>query len=145
MNAARSVDGWRSLFFTAFNLSANPMVLLQPDRVLSGANDAFLKTFGYSRARALGRKLDLFVAEGSRQRMKKDWWELLRTGRLNGERQMVRADGRHVRVQFARHREIVTGRGHRSEGDRRPTRWRHKTADIPVPENQGGNSRYGTT
>jgi nucleoside-diphosphate-sugar epimerase len=24
--------------------------------------------------------LDLFVAEGSRQRMKKDWWELLRTG-----------------------------------------------------------------
>jgi PAS domain S-box-containing protein len=94
----------------AFNLSANPMILLQPDRVVAGANDAFLKTFGYSRARALGRKLDLFVAEDSRQRMKKDWWELLRTGRLNGEREMVRADGRHVRVQFAGHREIVTGR-----------------------------------
>jgi hypothetical protein len=52
MNAARSVDGWRSLFWTAFNLSANPMLLLQPDRVLAGANDAFLKSFGYTRARA---------------------------------------------------------------------------------------------
>ena len=42
--------------------------------------------------------------------MKKDWWELLRTGRLNGERELIRGDGRHVRVQFAAHREIVTGR-----------------------------------
>ena len=40
MNAARSVDGWRSLFWTAFNLSANPMVLLQPNRVLAGATEA---------------------------------------------------------------------------------------------------------
>ena len=86
MNSARSVDGWRSLFWTAFNLSANPMILLQRDRVLVDVNDAFLDAFGYGRARALGCKLDVFVAEDSRQRMKKDWWELLRTGRLNGDR-----------------------------------------------------------
>ena len=42
--------------------------------------------------------------------MKEDWWELLRTGRLNGERELIRGDGRHVRVQFAAHREVVTGR-----------------------------------
>jgi DNA-binding CsgD family transcriptional regulator len=42
--------------------------------------------------------------------MKKDWWELLRTGRLNGDRELVRGDGRHARVQFAAHREVVTGR-----------------------------------
>jgi DNA-binding CsgD family transcriptional regulator len=36
--------------------------------------------------------------------------ELLRTGRLNAEREMVRADGQHVCVQFAGHRERVTGR-----------------------------------
>src|SRR5947209_19226828 len=99
MNAARSVDGWRSLFWVAFNLSANPMILLQRDRVLAGANAAFLEAFGYERARALGCKLDVFVAEDSRLRMKRDWWELLRTGRLNGERELIRGDGRHVRVQ----------------------------------------------
>jgi PAS domain S-box-containing protein len=110
MNAARSVDGWRSLFSAAFNLSANPMILLQRDRVLVDINSAFLEAFGYSRTRALGRNLDEFVAEDSRRRMQKDWSELLLTGRLNGERELIRGDGRHVRVQFAAHREIVTDR-----------------------------------
>ena len=36
--------------------------------------------------------------------------ELLRTGRLNGHRELIRGDGRQVRVQFAAHREVVTGR-----------------------------------
>jgi PAS domain S-box-containing protein len=110
MDAARAIPGWRSLFWTAFNLSATPMLLLQSDRVLAGVNDAFLRTFGYTRAHTLGRKLDVFVAQRSRQQMKKDWRELLRIGRLNGEREMVRADGEHLRAQFAAHREIVTGR-----------------------------------
>ena len=126
MNAARSVDGWRSLFSVAFNLSANPMILLQRDRVLVDVNSAFREAFGYSPARALGRKLDVFVAEDSRRRMKKDWLELLRNGRLNGERELIRGDGRHVRVQFAAHREILTGRdlilGVVLELDRRPMR-----------------------
>jgi PAS domain S-box-containing protein len=111
MTGSRSTaDGWRSLFWAAFKLSANPMILLQPDRVLTEVNDAFLEAFGYSRAHALGLKLDVFVAEACRQRMKKDWWELLRTGRLNGGREMIRGDGRRLSVQFAAHREIVTGR-----------------------------------
>ena len=110
MSAARGLTGWRSLFWTAFNLSANPMLLLQSDRVLAGVNDAFLNTFGYTRAHTVGLTLDLFVAERSRQQMKKDRWELLHIGRLNREREMIRADGGHVRAQFAAHREIVTGR-----------------------------------
>lgn len=86
------------------------MILLDPNRVLVDVNDAFLRSFGYSRARVLGRKLDCFVVEGSHRQMKKEWWELLRTGRLNGEREIVRADGRHVFAQFAAHRALVTGR-----------------------------------
>ena len=65
MNAAHSTGGWRSLFWVAFNLSANPMILLQRDRVLVDVNGAFLEAFGYGRARALGCKLDVFVAEDS--------------------------------------------------------------------------------
>jgi PAS domain S-box-containing protein len=115
-----------SRFWAAFNLSANPMILLQHDRVLAEANGAFLEAVGYSRAHALGCKLDVFVADDSRQRMKKNWWELLRTDRLNGEGELIRGDGRRVRVQFAAHREIVTGRdlvlGVVLELDRRPMR-----------------------
>ena len=110
MSAARSVNGWRSLFCAAFDLSASPMILLRSDRVLTTVNDAFLETFGYSRARALGRSLDSFVAEGSRHRMRQDCRELLSTGRLNGAREMLRADGRPVSAQFAAQREVVTGR-----------------------------------
>jgi PAS domain S-box-containing protein len=110
MNAARSADGWRSLFWVAFNLSTNPMILLQRDRVLAEANVAFLEALRYTRARALGHKLDVFVAENSRQRMKEDWWEFLRNGRVNGGRELIRGDGGHVRVQFAAHRKLVTGR-----------------------------------
>ena len=134
MNAARSVDGWRSLFWTAFNLSANPMILLQRDRVLVDVNDSFLAAFGYGRARALGCKLDVFVAEDSRPRMNKDWWELLRTGHLNGGRELIRSDGRHARVQFAAHREIVTGRdlilGVALELDGRPMRCGKAPVDV---------------
>jgi PAS domain S-box-containing protein len=137
MSAARPVDGWRSLFWVAFNLSANAMVVLRPDRVLAGVNDAFLKTFGYSRAGALGRRLDSFVAEDSRLRMNRDWRDLLRTGRLNGEREMVRADGRHVRAQFAAHREIVTGRdlvlGVVLDLETRPMRCGEDSADTSRP------------
>jgi PAS domain S-box-containing protein len=110
MNAAFAVEGWRALFCAAFDLSANPMILLRPDRVLVEVNDAFVRSFGYGRANAVGRRLDSLVAGDSRSRMKRDWWKLLRTGRVNGEREMIRADGRHMRVQFAAHREIVTGR-----------------------------------
>jgi PAS domain S-box-containing protein len=134
MNAARSVDGWRSLFWAAFNLSANPMILLQRDRVVVDVNGAFLEAFGHRRARALGCKLDGLVAEDSRQRMKKDWAELLRTGRLNGDRELIRGDGRHARVQFAAHREVVTGRelilGVVLELDGRPMRCGKAPADA---------------
>jgi PAS domain S-box-containing protein len=134
MNAARSADGWRPLFSAAFNLSANPMLLLQRDRVLIDVNGAFLEAFGYTRARVLGGRLDGLVAEDSRQRMMKDWWELLRTGRLNGERELIRGDGRRSRVQFAAHREIVTGRdlilGVVLELDGRPMRCGKAPADA---------------
>jgi PAS domain S-box-containing protein len=125
----RSPDGWSTLFWSAFNLSANPMVLVQADRVLDDVNDAFLMTFGYTRASARGRRLDCFVAADSRQRMKKDWRELLRTGRLDAEREIRRADGQPVLAQFAAHRELVTGRelvlGVVLDRDRRPMRRGH--------------------
>ena len=133
MATARAFDGWGSLFWAAFNLSASPMILLDSNRVLVDVNDSFLRTFGYSRARALGRTLDRFVVEGSPQQMKTDWGELLRNGRLHGDREVVRADGRHVFAQFAALRALVTGRafilGVVLDQDSRPMRCGQATGD----------------
>jgi DNA-binding CsgD family transcriptional regulator len=66
--------------------------------------------------------------------MKRDWWELLRTGRLNGDGELIRGDGRRVRVQFAAHREVVTGRdlilGVVLELDGRPMRCGEASVDA---------------
>ncbi|MBV8219216.1 MAG: PAS domain S-box protein [Solirubrobacterales bacterium] len=105
-----SANGWAALFWSAFGHSANPMALLRSDRVLVAINDAFVEDFGYQPAEAIGRSTDLLVAPAWRRRIELDWARLQRTGRLTGERELVRADGRHVHVQFAAHGEQVTGR-----------------------------------
>jgi DNA-binding NarL/FixJ family response regulator len=66
--------------------------------------------------------------------MKKDSWKLLGTGSLNGDRELIRGDGDHARVQFAAHREVVTGRdlilGVVLELDGRPMRFGKAPVDA---------------
>jgi PAS domain S-box-containing protein len=102
--------GWTALFYSAFDRSANAMALLQSDRVLVAINKAFAEDLGYQPDRAVGQRADLFIAPSWRTQLDRDWDRLRRTGRLTGERELLRADGRHVRVQFAAHSEPVSGR-----------------------------------
>jgi PAS domain S-box-containing protein len=108
MTERPSPNGWASLFWSAFDGSTNPMALLRSDRVLVAINDALVERFGYRTDEALGRRSDLFVAPGWKRRWEIDWERLERAGRLAGEREIVRADGRHVRVRFAAHSEQIT-------------------------------------
>jgi PAS domain S-box-containing protein len=103
-------NGWESLFWAAFDHSANPMALLQSDRVLVAINPAVVEDFGYQPAEVVGRRSDLFVAPQSRRQFERDWARLRRTGRVTGQRELLRADGRYVYVQFAAHSARVTGR-----------------------------------
>jgi PAS domain S-box-containing protein len=94
----------------AFERSANPMVLLTFDRALVAANKAFEEAFGYAPGEVAGRPADLFIAPSAWKRVETDWARLRRTGRLTVERELLRADGRLVRVKFAAQREVITGR-----------------------------------
>jgi PAS domain-containing protein len=67
------VSGWASFFWTAFERSANPMVLLQSDRVLVAVNDAFVTAFEYGRDALLGRRSDLLVAPEEWRRPEIEW------------------------------------------------------------------------
>ena len=101
-------SGWASLFWIAFERSANPMGVAQTDRVIVAVNEACVNAFGYDRREVIGRRTDFFVAPEWRRQVEQDWNALLRTGEATLERDVVRADGSHLRVQFAAHRELVT-------------------------------------
>ena len=102
--------GWASLFWIAFNRSASPISLLQADRVLLAVNDAWGRLVGIEPDRAVGRLVDEFVAPGDRGPLEREWQVVLRQGSVHGDRDVLRADGRLVRVQFAAFREAVTDR-----------------------------------
>jgi PAS domain S-box-containing protein len=108
MRERSSPNSWAALFWSAFDRSTKPMALLRSDRVVIAINGAFVEDFGYRPDEAVGRRADLFVAPRWKRRWERDWARLQRTGRLAGEREIVRADGRHVRVQFAAHSEQMT-------------------------------------
>jgi PAS domain S-box-containing protein len=101
---------WASLFWTAFERSANPMALTEIDRVVLAVNPAFVDAFGYSASDLIGRPPDFLIAPSAASRIERDWEQLRRTGELTGERELIRADRVHVRVQFAAHREVIGGR-----------------------------------
>jgi PAS domain S-box-containing protein len=84
------------------------MALLRADRVLIAVNQALVEDLGYQPEDAIGQRSDLFVAPQWRRQLQRDWARLQRTGRLTGERELLRADGRRVHVQFAAHSERIT-------------------------------------
>jgi PAS domain S-box-containing protein len=110
VSLATSGNGWASFFWTAFARSANPMVVLEGDRVIVALNPAFSEAFGHQPQDWVGRSADSWVAPEQWQRLERDWTEVKRTGRLCGQRELVRADGRHVAVQFALQGANVSGR-----------------------------------
>lgn len=110
MRGTAAAAGWPSLFWMAFERSANLMTLVQPDRVLVAINQAGVKALGYQREQLIGRRADVFIAPSYWKRVEADWMTLARIGRVCGDRELVRADGRHLRIQYAAHREVVTGR-----------------------------------
>ena len=102
-------SGWSALFWTAFARSANPMALLDSDRVNIRINDAFAAAFGYGSDQLVGRRADLFVPPDARKQMEADWAVVLRDGRSSGQIVIAHADGRRVEAQFAAQREVITG------------------------------------
>jgi PAS domain S-box-containing protein len=102
-------EGWAGLFATAFKGSRNAMVLLDEQRCHVEVNGAYLAQLGYPRERLIGRPVYEFVAGGP-IRTKEEWEADLSRGSFTGEGELMAADGSTVRVQFAAHTEVVTGR-----------------------------------
>lgn len=109
MASGNGQSGWSGLFWEAFRRSKNPMVLLDEHRCHVETNGAYLQLLGYRRDALIGRPVyDLVV--GGPSLNETEWHAILRHGQFAGGADLRCADGRSLRVEFAGHPEIVTGR-----------------------------------
>ena len=102
-------SGWSGLFWQAFTRSRNAMVLLDDQRCHVEVNGAYLSLLGYPRRDLIGRPVYELFAHGPRVSVEQ-WEAALDRKQFTGVTEFVCADGRHVRVEFAGHPEVVTGR-----------------------------------
>jgi len=103
-----SEAGWPRLFAMAFRSSRNPMVVVDDERTVLGANGAFMKLTGYSRADLVGQHVWKFVAGGPLL-TPKQWAEELAAGQFSGEAAALAADGTVIAIQWGAATEQVTG------------------------------------
>jgi DNA-binding CsgD family transcriptional regulator len=102
-------SGWSGLFWEAFRRSKNPMVLLDDHRCHVETNGAYLQLLGYPRSALIGRPVYELVVGGPIM-SESEWHAVLRHGQFTGAADLRCAEDRSVRVEFAGHPEIVTGR-----------------------------------
>ena len=98
------------LFWVVFSRSKNAMLLLDRDRQIVAVNDAQIDLFGYARQQMVGRRLDVLLDPEEWRSLEDEWRAFQRRGDLEGERACVRADGRHLDVQYAMRWARLDGR-----------------------------------
>jgi PAS domain S-box-containing protein len=86
------------------------MAVLRTDRVFVAVNDAFTDALGYPREQVVGRPADPIIAPSERAVMRLTWETMLDEGRIDYVREVVHANGRHMRIHGASEYACVTGR-----------------------------------
>lgn len=101
MGDSRGEPGWEQLFWLVFDRSSHPIVLLDDQRRIMSANDAALSLWGGSREALVGTSMVDSIKESERPQAAREWEAFLRSGEYSGMRDIVRADGSIVEVEFA--------------------------------------------
>lgn len=96
-------DGWWVLFWIVFTRSRNPMLLADGERRMVEVNPALIEFTGYAREQLVGSRIDRFLAPDEWRSIDAEWRAFQSRGTYEGERSVVRADGRAVPVQYAGH------------------------------------------
>ena len=109
MTGSRGETGWERLFWLVFERTSNPIALLDERRVIVQLNDAAVELFGGNRERLIGTSMADSVLPAERDRSALEWEQFLRTGEQSGTRDLIRADGSSVKVDFAARSARVDG------------------------------------
>lgn len=111
MNTGRiaAQPGWSGMFWHAFRHSRNPMLLIDEERRHVEVNGAYLQLLGYPRQALIGHHVYELMVDGPMATVD-EWRAVLRQRQFTGVAELVCADGGRVKVEFAGHPEVVTGR-----------------------------------
>jgi PAS domain S-box-containing protein len=101
MTGSRGETGWERLFWLVFERTSNPVVLLDEDRRIVDINDPAVQLLGGDRDELIGSSIRDSVEPSKRPRSDREWKEFLRSGEYSGCRDLLRADGSEVQVDFA--------------------------------------------
>jgi len=103
------MDGWASLFQTAFRQSRNGMVLMDENRRIVEVNGALLNLLGYRRDALVGQPAHILAAGGPIL-TPREWATQLAKKHFSGEVALLCEDGTVVVRQWGATAETVTGR-----------------------------------
>jgi len=101
MGDPRGGTGWERLFWLVFDRTSNPVALLDESRLIVELNPAAAELLGGSREELIGTSIRDKLGPSERERADAEWHDFLRTGEYSGTRDLVRADGSEVKVDFA--------------------------------------------
>jgi PAS domain S-box-containing protein len=93
-----------------FDNVLDAILITNDDREYLDANPAACKLLGIARDELLGSKLEDFVPEAERETSRAAWREFLRSGRMEGEFRLRRADGQIRIAEFKAKANFLPGR-----------------------------------
>ena len=106
----RGEAGWERLFWLLFEHSSNPIALLDDERVIVAVNEPALKVWGGRREELIGTSIADTIVPSERDVAAVEWQAFLRSGEYSGTRELLRADGSVLKVEFAARLAFVGGR-----------------------------------
>ncbi len=96
------------MFGYAFRQSRNAMVVLDERRVQLEVNSAYLRLLGYGRDDVLGKPIYELAPDGP-ELSSREWAASIAQGDFTGVRELIRADGTTIAVQWGAHPETISG------------------------------------
>jgi PAS domain S-box-containing protein len=110
MHAPSPDMGWERLFWLVFRRSSNGILLVDDGRRIVEVNEPGQQLVARTRAELIGTSIVDVIDPSERAESARQWQAFLRSGEYTGTRDLLRADGSTVAIEFAARLASVDGR-----------------------------------
>jgi PAS domain S-box-containing protein len=110
MHAPSPDMGWERLFWLVFRRSSNGILLVDGERRIVEVNEPAQQLVARTRAELIGTSIVDVIDPSERAEAARQWQAFLHSGEYTGTRDLLRADGSTVSIEFAARLATVDGR-----------------------------------